>query len=185
MFSLYYICLYVLCFFVFSSRRRHTRCALVTGVQTCALPIGRLWVTSPSSSTSADGLGPLFNSRSCQRCHLKDGRGHPPTSADDSAVSMFLRLSIPPQSDAERALLASGRASVIPEPTYGGQLQDLAVPGMKAEGRMTIRTEEVPVTLADGTVVTLSRPYYRSEEHTSELQSLMRTSYAVFCSKKK
>src|SRR3546814_10341698 len=31
----------VLCFFVFffSSRRRHTRCALVTGVQTCALPI--------------------------------------------------------------------------------------------------------------------------------------------------
>src|SRR3546814_6256685 len=30
--------LVVLCFF-FSSRRRHTRCALVTGVQTCALPI--------------------------------------------------------------------------------------------------------------------------------------------------
>src|SRR3546814_2415787 len=30
------ICLF--CFF-FSSRRRHTRCALVTGVQTCALPI--------------------------------------------------------------------------------------------------------------------------------------------------
>src|SRR3546814_3040077 len=30
-----------LCFF-FSSRRRHTRCALVTGVQTCALPISLL-----------------------------------------------------------------------------------------------------------------------------------------------
>src|SRR3546814_10753267 len=30
-----------LCFFFFSSRRRHTRCALVTGVQTCALPISR------------------------------------------------------------------------------------------------------------------------------------------------
>src|SRR3546814_5561453 len=27
------------CFFFFSSRRLHTRCALVTGVQTCALPI--------------------------------------------------------------------------------------------------------------------------------------------------
>src|SRR3546814_1384687 len=27
------------CHFFFSSRRRHTRCALVTGVQTCALPI--------------------------------------------------------------------------------------------------------------------------------------------------
>src|SRR3546814_8126798 len=31
-------CLLFICFFV-SSRRRHTRCALVTGVQTCALPI--------------------------------------------------------------------------------------------------------------------------------------------------
>src|SRR3546814_9945804 len=30
---------FVFCVFFFSSRRRHTRCALVTGVQTCALPI--------------------------------------------------------------------------------------------------------------------------------------------------
>src|SRR3546814_17974071 len=30
---------FVLLLFFFSSRRRHTRCALVTGVQTCALPI--------------------------------------------------------------------------------------------------------------------------------------------------
>src|SRR3546814_9658854 len=30
---------YVLLLLCFSSRRRHTRCALVTGVQTCALPI--------------------------------------------------------------------------------------------------------------------------------------------------
>src|SRR3546814_9915209 len=34
---------YVLFSFFFSSRRRHTRCALVTGVQTCALPIYRLY----------------------------------------------------------------------------------------------------------------------------------------------
>src|SRR3546814_4677791 len=35
-----YICCFVVLFvFFFSSRRRHTRCALVTGVQTCALPI--------------------------------------------------------------------------------------------------------------------------------------------------
>src|SRR3546814_1742137 len=32
--------------FFFSSRRRHTRCALVTGVQTCALPISRIPVTA-------------------------------------------------------------------------------------------------------------------------------------------
>src|SRR3546814_5963566 len=30
--------------FFFSSRRRHTRCALVTGVQTCALPIYRSYL---------------------------------------------------------------------------------------------------------------------------------------------
>src|SRR3546814_16102290 len=31
--------MWIFCSFFFSSRRRHTRCALVTGVQTCALPI--------------------------------------------------------------------------------------------------------------------------------------------------
>src|SRR3546814_10342785 len=41
--------LVVVVFFV-SSRRRHTRCALVTGVQTCALPIWRWW-----SDRDADG----------------------------------------------------------------------------------------------------------------------------------
>src|SRR3546814_13895489 len=35
------LCLILL--FFFSSRRRHTRCALVTGVQTCALPISPVW----------------------------------------------------------------------------------------------------------------------------------------------
>src|SRR3546814_8876373 len=38
---------WIICFF-FSSRRRHTRCALVTGVQTCALPISQVEVTSVS-----------------------------------------------------------------------------------------------------------------------------------------
>src|SRR3546814_5317728 len=33
------VTVYDIWFFFFSSRRRHTRCALVTGVQTCALPI--------------------------------------------------------------------------------------------------------------------------------------------------
>src|SRR3546814_10162699 len=39
-----FVCLHSLSscmFFFFSSRRRHTRCALVTGVQTCALPISQ------------------------------------------------------------------------------------------------------------------------------------------------
>src|SRR3546814_5457454 len=35
--------------FFFSSRRRHTRCALVTGVQTCALPISGIGIALRSS----------------------------------------------------------------------------------------------------------------------------------------
>src|SRR3546814_7406606 len=34
-----FLVLCLVCFFFFSSRRLHTRCALVTGVQTCSLPI--------------------------------------------------------------------------------------------------------------------------------------------------
>ncbi len=41
----------------------------------------KVWVSSPSSTLASDGLGPLYNARSCQRCHLKDGRGHPPRGA--------------------------------------------------------------------------------------------------------
>src|SRR3546814_5530745 len=39
------------CVFFFSSRRRHTRCALVTGVQTCALPISGLALASAAART--------------------------------------------------------------------------------------------------------------------------------------
>jgi CxxC motif-containing protein (DUF1111 family) len=120
----------------------------------------RVWVSSPSSTFAADGLGPLFNARSCQRCHLKDGRGHPPAEPDDTAVSMFLRLSIPPQTNADRAALASKELLRIPEPTYGGQLQDLAVPGLPAEGRMAISYVEQQVKLAGGGIASLRRPGY-------------------------
>ena len=121
----------------------------------------RNWVTGPASTQAADGLGPLYNARSCQGCHLKDGRGHPPAGPDDSAVSMFLRLSIPPHDAAERALLESHRAKVVAEPTYGGQLQDLAIPGHEPEGRMVIEYATTPVELADGEVVHLRAPSYR------------------------
>ena len=120
----------------------------------------RPWVSSPSSTRSADGLGPVYNARSCQRCHLKDGRGHPPVDATDSAVSMLIRLSVPPRTDEERASLGSGRAPVVPEPTYGTQLQDVAVPGLAAEGKIRITRTEREVMLADGTRVALEEPRY-------------------------
>src|SRR3546814_10213973 len=94
--------------FFFSSRRRHTRCALVTGVQTCALPICAR-CAAPAPQPPAPG------------CHRESAR---PESMTDPAGNS-------PPSAARR------------------------------------------------------RTAHRSEEHTSELQSLMRISYAVFCLKKK
>ncbi|MCE7026503.1 c-type cytochrome [Jiella sp. CBK1P-4] len=123
----------------------------------------KLWVSSPSSTEASDGLGPLFNSRSCQSCHLKDGRGHPPENGEP-AVSMFLRLSVPPKTEEDRQKLENHELTRIPEPSYGGQLQNFAVPGLKPEGKMAISYREEPVTLADGTVVSLRHPTYSVED---------------------
>ena len=119
----------------------------------------KVWVSSPSSTQASDGLGPFFNSRACQNCHLKDGRGHPPEGADASA-SMFLRLARAAETEEEKAAVARHDALNFPDPVYGGQLQDLAVPGLAAEGRMKIDYTELPVTLGDGSTVSLRKPSY-------------------------
>src|SRR3546814_9548098 len=102
--------------FFFSSRRRHTRCALVTGVQTCALPIAllasRQWTAIVVASVTA-------------------------------------------------ALLVGASALLFGWESWQAYAE-LVVPH-----QAVIMNER------------------RSEEHTSELQSLMRISYAVFCLKKK
>jgi CxxC motif-containing protein (DUF1111 family) len=119
----------------------------------------KVWVSSPSSTQASDGLGPFFNARACQNCHLKDGRGHPPEGAADS-TSMFLRLARAAETQEEKAAVADHEALNFPDPVYGRQLQDLAVPGVPGEGRMAITYAEIPVTLGDGTVVSLRKPSY-------------------------
>src|SRR3546814_7114536 len=111
--------------FFFSSRRRHTRCALVTGVQTCALPISACWIDARAPRESAQHR----TQREIQQRHDERRDQHP----DGDAIQR--------------------RHAVV-----GDELQ-----------RTRLRH--------DGAV--------RSEEHTSELQSLMRISYAVFCLKNK
>ncbi|WP_290894270.1 di-heme oxidoredictase family protein [Hoeflea sp.] len=119
----------------------------------------KLWVSSPSSTLASDGLGPLFNARACQSCHIKDGRGHPPEGAAD-ATSMFLRLARPARTDEERQALEDHLVASLPDPVYGGQFQDLAVPGLKSEGKMVIDYREQPVELGDGMRVSLRQPSY-------------------------
>src|SRR3546814_8211046 len=126
-------CDIVSCFCFFSSRRRHTRCALVTGVQTCALPI---YPYLPR----VEGV-------------VTNVRAH---KAEPTWV----------QIDVEVEGAETQTFALIPMPWHtGNQLLRYA---QYNEGRLS------SVIYQD-----------RSEEHTSELQSLMRISYAVFCLKKK
>ncbi|WP_192249987.1 di-heme oxidoreductase family protein [Mesorhizobium silamurunense] len=121
------------------------------------------WVSSPSSTQASDGLGPLFNERACQNCHLKDGRGHPPEGGT-SSTSMFLRLARDASNAEEKAALADHKVLNLPDPVYGSQLQELAVPGLKGEGRMRVDYTEEKVVLGDGAVVSLRKPSYSIQD---------------------
>ena len=117
----------------------------------------KLWVSSPSSTKASDGLGPLYNARSCQRCHIKDGRGHPPEGPEDNAISMFLRVSIPGGAGIAEI---EDYIATLPEPTYGTQMQDFGLPGLPAEYRLEIDYAESEVPLAGGEVAYLRVPSY-------------------------
>src|SRR3546814_9016525 len=123
-----------LCFF-FSSRRRHTRCALVTGVQTCALPIlDARWSCA-------------LRLRRCPLCCACKRNMKPLCVCLDRLFVTTNRTS------------NTGRAMLCAE----------------IDKRLTQKLAGVIFRKRND----------RSEEHTSELQSLMRISYAVFCLKKK
>jgi CxxC motif-containing protein (DUF1111 family) len=113
------------------------------------------WVIAPSTTTARDGLGPLLNTNACQNCHIKDGRGHPPTPDAANAVSMLVRLSIPDAPEYARLIEQVG---VVPEPVYGGQFQDMSVPGVAPEGKVRVDYTPVPVRFKDGTEVELRKP---------------------------
>ena len=129
----------------------------------------KLWVSAPSSTLASDGLGPLYNSRGCQNCHLKDGRGHPP-EPDERGGSMFLRLSVSAgdaaMDELETYLAGIGQdvTRTRPDPVYGGQLQELSVQGIPAEGRMQIEYTETTVQLSGGETTKLRSPSYTIDD---------------------
>ena len=70
---------------------------------------GGVWIVAPASVHSRDGLGPVYNATSCSGCHVRDGRGQPP-SGDEEMVSALVRLSV---------MGVGAHGNVVPEPTYG------------------------------------------------------------------
>lgn len=115
------------------------------------------WVSAPASTSSRDGLGPLFNTNSCQGCHIKDGRGHPPINDEKSFISALVRISIPStESDDHQTQLKTSGA--IADPVYGGQIQPRAIMGVKAEAQPKLTYNEITGEFSDGEQYTLIQP---------------------------
>src|SRR3546814_1036354 len=145
--------------FFFSSRRRHTRCALVTGVQTCALPIYSSGIEPCHLLRAHDKRDPAAAAvdrveRRIKRCAARGAR----ILAADRRLEPQPRIRMEDHRGAEAIGHKPGIEVAEPNPVDFLALD----PGVG---------QRLPGRILD----------QRSEEHTSELQSLMRISYAVFC----
>jgi len=108
------------------------------------------WVQAPASTNARDGLGPLFNSLSCSSCHIASGRGLAPFDGQPM-MTHVVRLSVPDEA-------AANRSKSSPEPVYGRQLQNQALPGLAEEGKAVIRFTEIIRTMKGGEKVNLRKP---------------------------
>src|SRR3546814_6106868 len=147
------------CFF--SSRRRHTRCALVTGVQTCALPISTTATSIRCSSVQLSDVSITGQARDRTR------RASPFNSR------MLSRMGETDRPEADQPEAKRSSLMHIGILTGGGD-----VPGLNA----CIRSVTLSALDLGWEVTGFRRGWQgflsvRLEEHTSELQSLMRISY--------
>src|SRR3546814_7061247 len=172
------VCIVLVVFweFFFSSRRRHTRCALVTVVQTCALPIYRRMVDRNAAFRQhflkvaiADRIATIPAHRPQDHITLEMAqleirhRSVRPISAKHAQASRFL----------QQSLYAFDGNPIV---------------SLMAEESIRALARSLPLIKADPTdAKARGDALYgcRSEEHTSELQSLMRISSAVLCLNKK
>ncbi len=108
------------------------------------------WIVAPATADARDGLGPLFNARSCDACHNNDGRGRPP-EADERPISLVVQFG----SNAR-----GPHGEPLGDPIYGDNLNPFAIGGVAPEGSIRIRYREIAGTFADGEPYTLLAPEY-------------------------
>src|SRR3546814_3213150 len=171
--------------FFFSSRRRHTRCALVTGVQTCALPIFVFKAGPGVGTVTKPGLPlavgePAINPvpRQMMRAVVAEL-----AAAHGEAGDVTIEVSVDNGEELARQTW-NPRLGIL------GGLSILGTTGVVVPFSCPawIHSIHRGIDVARATGIDhaagCTGPTSRSEEHTSELQSLMRISYAVFCLKK-
>src|SRR3546814_7842711 len=188
-----FLVFYVFFLFFFSSRRRHTRCALVTGVQTCALPIWE-WIRERLIKPYLD-IGLEYYDLSIQKRDETDdqitidsahaiqkygvGVKCATITPDEARVEEFhLKKMWKSPNGTIRNILGG---TIFREPIVINNVPRL-IPGWTKPivvGRHAFGDQY------KATDFLIPGAGKRSEEHTSELQSLMRISYAVFCLKLK
>lgn len=110
------------------------------------------WVPSgtPGAARRA-GLGPLYNSESCDSCHNEGARGRGPFGDGTAPGSLVFQLETPAEQDATGSNLNCG---------YGHILNTEAVDGLTPEAVVTIRYSERAGTYPDGAHWSLRVPAY-------------------------
>ena len=109
------------------------------------------WVAAPASTTARDGLGPLFNSHSCEGCHRGGGRGKSLLD-DPHSLATVVRVSV-----------RGKDGGAEPHPRYGHQFQTRATYAGGAEASIAMQAVAVGESLR--------APRLRVETQAGESQS--------------
>src|SRR3546814_5495887 len=158
--------------FFFSSRRRHTRCALVTGVQTCALPISYPVEVQPKPALIAIPPSHGPSALAALNAEWLDAAASvcaPAATAIRCACRIVASAPIVPTAT---TTTSSDHAACAASGNTSSTTTDHA--STTATERKPSRSYSQPPPS-----VPMMLPTPKSEEHTHELQAPMRSSYAV------
>ena len=112
----------------------------------------RMWEDSSISKNIAkDGLGPFFSARSCESCHINDGRGHIPLTNKEDKISVVIQIS-------QNIAQSNDYIKNIEDDIYGGQISEFAVKDVLKEADIIIDYKYSLEMYEDGRVVELRRP---------------------------
>ncbi len=113
------------------------------------------WIAAPAATTDRDGLGPLFNARSCKACHARGGRGKEAVEGVSKPMALLIRLG--DKQNGSRV-----------DKNYGGQLQPFSIAlshhkitkKIKPEAEVKLSYQYIEGSYSDGETYQLRKPNY-------------------------